>query len=50
MQLFIEKFCLQYKEISESYFNEERKISEYQAQCKDKALEMFSKWFYSLWI
>ena len=40
----------EYKEISESYFNEERKISEYQAQCKDKALEMFSKWFYSLWV
>ena len=40
----------EYKEISELYFNEERKISEYQAQCKDKAIEMFSKWFYSLWI
>lgn len=40
----------EYKEISELYFNEEHKISEYQAQRKDKALEMFSKWFYSLWI
>ena len=40
----------EYKEISELYFNEERKISEYQVQCKDKALEMFSKWFYSLWV
>ena len=38
----------EYKEISELYFDEERKISEYQVQCKDKALEMFSKWFYSL--
>ena len=36
------------KEISELYFNEEHKIREYQAQCKDKAIEMFSKWFYSL--
>ena len=39
-----------YKEISNLYFNEECKISKYQAQCKDKAIEMFSKWFYSLWI
>ena len=40
----------EYKEISDLYFNEERKISEYQVQCKDKAIEMFSKWFYSLWV
>ena len=40
----------EYKEISDLYFNEERKISEYQAQCKDNAIEMFSKWFYSLWV
>lgn len=38
------------KEICELYFNEECKIREYQAQCKDKVLEMFSKWFYSLWV
>ena len=38
----------EYKEIIELYLEEERKISEYQVQCKDKALEMFSKWFYSL--
>ena len=40
----------EYKEISDLYFNEEHKIREYQVQCKDKAIEMFSKWFYSLWI
>ena len=40
----------EYKEISDLYFNEECKISEYQAQCKDKAIEVFSKWFYSLWV
>lgn len=40
----------EYKEISELYFNEEHKIREYQVQCKDKAVEMFSKWFYSLWV
>ena len=40
----------EYKEISELYLEKEHKISEYQAQCKDKALEMFSKWFYSLWV
>ena len=40
----------EYKEISELYFDEDHKIREYQAQCKDKAIETFSKWFYSLWI
>ena len=48
--IYLPSHLPEYKEISESYFNEERKISEYQAQCKDKAIEMFSKWFYSLWI
>ena len=48
--IYLPSHLPEYKEISNLYFNKERKISEYQAQCKDKALEMFSKWFYSLWI
>ena len=40
----------EYKEISDKYFEEERKIGEYQMRCKDAALELFSKWFYNLWI
>lgn len=46
--IYLPSHLPEYKEISELYFNEERKISKYQAQCKDKAIEMFSKWFYSL--
>ena len=38
----------EYKEISERYFEEAQKIREYQEQCKNEALELFSKWFYSL--
>ena len=40
----------EYKESSDRFYNEAKRIHEYQLQCKDKALEMFSKWFYSLWI
>ena len=48
--IYLPSHLPEYKEIIELYLEEERKISDYQAQCKDKALEMFSKWFYSLWI
>ena len=40
----------EYKEICEQYFEEERKLSTYREQCKNEALELFSKWFYSLGI
>ena len=46
--IYLPSHLPEYKEISELYFDEEHRISEYQAQCKDKAIEMFSKWFYSL--
>lgn len=39
----------EYKEISESYFNELRALSDYRDECKSKALELFSKWFWDLW-
>ena len=48
--IYLPSHLPEYKEIIELYLEEEHKISEYQVQCKDKALEMFSKWFYSLWI
>lgn len=38
----------EYKEICELHFEEERKLSAYREQCKNEALELFSKWFYSL--
>ena len=39
----------EYKEISELYFNELRALSDYRDECKSKALELFSKWFWDLW-
>lgn len=38
----------EYKEICEQYSEEERKLSAYREQCKNEALELFSKWFYRL--
>ena len=48
--MYLPSHLPEYKEISELYFNKDNKIREYQEQCKDKALEMFTKWFYSLWV
>ena len=38
----------EYKEICEQYSEEERKLNAYREQCKNEALELFSKWFYRL--
>ena len=40
----------EYKEICELHSEEERKLNAYREQCKNEALELFSKWFYSLGI
>ncbi len=39
----------EYKEISDLYFNESRALGDYRDDCKNKALELFSKWFWDLW-
>ncbi len=39
----------EYKEICENYRKCEKELSEYRLKCKDKAFELFSKWFYHLW-
>ena len=39
----------EYKEIDELYYKESKAIEEYRNDCKDKALELFSKWFWNLW-
>lgn len=38
----------EYKEICERYSEEEHNLNVYREQCKNEALELFSKWFYSL--
>ena len=39
----------EYKDISDKYFAEVRKIAEYRVKCKDEAFDLFVKWFHSLW-
>ena len=39
----------EYQEAEEFYFAEEKRLEEYREECKDKAFEMFSKWFWYLW-
>lgn len=38
----------EYTEICELYFNEEHNLNAYREKCAKDALELFSKWFYSL--
>ena len=38
----------EYKDIEEKYYEEEKLLRKYREDCKNEALELFSKWFYSL--
>lgn len=39
----------EYKEISDKYFEEERRIEEYRGKCKDEAMDLLKEHFYALW-
>ena len=39
----------EYKEIYEKYHAEQRRIGEYQCECKDKGFDLFKLWFFHLW-
>lgn len=39
----------EYKDISDKYHEEWSKIQSYQAECKEKGLNLFNKWFWNLW-
>lgn len=39
----------EYKEISDIYYEEERKLEQYRDKCKDEALDMMKEYFFSLW-
>lgn len=39
----------EYKGIEEKYYACEKELCEYREKCKDKAFELFAKWFYYLW-
>lgn len=38
-----------YKEIEDKYYQYDKELWKYRQECKDKAFELFSKWFYHLW-
>ena len=46
--MYLPSHLPEYKEICELHSEEERKLNAYREQCKNEALELFSKWFYSL--
>jgi transcriptional regulator with XRE-family HTH domain len=39
----------EYKEAEERYFSEEQVLDQYRNDCKDKAFQLFSHWFFALW-
>ena len=39
----------EYIEISDKYHGEERKLEQYRNECKDEAMDMMKKFFFSLW-
>ena len=39
----------EYKELCKRYDEEEKKLEQYREECKNKAFDLFSEWFYSLW-
>lgn len=39
----------EYKDIEDKYFAAWKELGAYREQCKNRAFELFSKWFYSLW-
>lgn len=39
----------EYAETTEKYFEEDQKLEAYRDECKNQALELFSKWFWALW-
>lgn len=39
----------EFADIDKRYYDENREIEEYRHECKDKAFELFSKWFWNLW-
>lgn len=39
----------EYKEISDKYCEEEKRLEEYRRKCKDEAIDMLKQYFYDLW-
>jgi len=39
----------EYRELAGKYRNAETELAQYRMDCKNEAMELFSKWFYDLW-
>jgi hypothetical protein len=39
----------EYKEISDKYDKEQKRLEEYRNTCKDEAFDMLKRYFFSLW-
>lgn len=39
----------EYKEISDKYREQERRLEQYRNECKDEAMDMLKKYFFALW-
>ena len=39
----------EYKEISEKYMDEEKKLEQYRIACKDEVMDLMREHFFALW-
>lgn len=39
----------EYQDIEKRYYDYDKELDKYRAECKDKAFALFAKWFYQLW-
>lgn len=39
----------EYREVENNYYEAEKELEEYRKNCKNRAFELFSKWFHYLW-
>ncbi|MGN8755503.1 hypothetical protein [Blautia sp. HCP3S3_C4] len=39
----------EYKEISEKYMDEEKKLEQYRIDCKDEVMDLMKEHFFALW-
>lgn len=48
-QIYFPHEIAEYSEIEDKYYEAEKELAKYREKCKDKAFNLFAKWFYYLW-
>lgn len=48
-QIYFPYEIAEYSEIEDKYYEAEKELAKYREKCKDKAFNLFAKWFYYLW-